>query len=469
VTDSARLEVDQASHPIQTSIEGKIIEISMKLGQEISEGTILARLDDKLHQLKRKESQDRYNSLSEQLSALREQISQEETLLEEEGKIAHIRLQEAQSKYQEGEIAAVFAEDEVKRLDKLYTQGALSQSVLLRAKSEAEKQRASAEALRISLDRLKGECQVQENKRQTRLSQLRQQLLQIQGEIQNSSTIVEQLDFEIEKHRIKAPVAGTIAEAANINVGMFVDEGFQIGSILPMGRLRVVAFFWPAVALGKIYPGQKAYLRVKGFSWLEFGRVAARVQKVSQEIRQGQLRVDLEIIDKSSSIPLQHGQPVRVEIETERITPAILVLRKAGNVFNPKPPSVSINNHSLTVEVAATKAARQQALMFREVLPPNHGMLFVFPQEGPLSFWMKDTLIPLSIAFINAEGIILKIMKMDIERTKNEALFRNYATDSQAPAMYALEVNKGWFENHGIGNGSRVKGLNQLKIGFVES
>lgn len=336
VTDAARLEIDQASHPIQTSIDGKINEIFMNLGQEVHAGTILLRLDDKLYKLRKKETQDRYDSLSAQLSALREQISQEETLLEEEGKIALIRLQEAQSKYQEGDIAAVFAEDEVKRLNKLYDQGALSQTGLLKAKSEAEKQRASAEALRISLGRLKGECHVQEKKRQTRLSQLRQQLLHIEGEIQNSATIMEQLDYEIEKHHIRAPVAGAIAEVADLHTGMFVEEGFRFGAILPIGRLRVVAFFGPAVALGKICPGQKAFLRMKGFSWLEYGRVEAMVQKVSQEIRHGQVRVDLEVVDKSSSIPLQHGQPVRVEIETERITPATLVLRKAGNVFDPK-------------------------------------------------------------------------------------------------------------------------------------
>ncbi|MGA1864077.1 MAG: DUF192 domain-containing protein [bacterium] len=469
MTDSARLEVDQASHPIQTSIDGKITEISMKLGQEVQVGTILVRLDDQLLQLRRKEAQDRFNSLSAESSALEKQISQEEMLLEEEGKIVLIKLQEAQSRYQEGEIAAAFAENEVKRLNKLFTQGALSESKLLHAKSEAEKQRASAEALRIALDRLRGECQVQEKRRQTRLSQLRQQLLHIQGEIQNSATVMEQLDWEIEKHRIRTLVAGEIAEVADLHPGMFIEEGYRLGAILPQGKLRVVAYFEPAVALGKVHPGQKAYLRMKGFSWLEYGRVAARVQKVSQEIRHGQLRVDLEVYDKDSPIPLQHGQPVRVEIETERITPATLVLRKAGNVFSPGSPSVSINSHSLTLEVVASRAARQQGLMYREMLPPDHGMLFVFPREGPLSFLMKDTFIPLSIAFLNSEGIILKIMKMYVEPTNNEALSRTYATDPHAPAMYALEVNQGWFESHGVRRGNRVKGLKRLNIGFVES
>ena len=64
MTDSARLEVDQSSHPVQTSIDGKIMEISMKLGQEVHAGTILVRLDDQLLQLRRKEAQDRYSSLS---------------------------------------------------------------------------------------------------------------------------------------------------------------------------------------------------------------------------------------------------------------------------------------------------------------------------------------------------------------------------------------------------------------------
>jgi len=188
VTDMARLEVDQASHPVQTPIEGRIVEMNMALGREVEAGEILVRLDEESLRLRCKEARERCQSLAAELSALRDQIAQEEILLEEEGKIALIRLREAESLHQEGEIEAVFAEGEVKRLGSLYAQDALSRSELLRARSRAEKQRAAAEALRTALSRLDGERAFRKKERETRLSQLRQQLIQIQGDIQKNTT-----------------------------------------------------------------------------------------------------------------------------------------------------------------------------------------------------------------------------------------------------------------------------------------
>ncbi|MGA1790465.1 MAG: HlyD family secretion protein [bacterium] len=366
VTDMARLEVDQASHPVQTPIEGRIVEINMALGREVKAGDILVRLDDEFLRLRRKEARERCHSLTAEFSALQDQIAQEEVLLEEEGKIALIKLREAGSLHQEGEIEAVFAEEEVKRLGSLYAQEALSRSELLRAQSRAEKQRAAAEALRIALGRLEGERVFQKKERETRLSQLRQQLIHIQGDIQKNTTIMEQLECEMEKHRIKAPVSGRIAEIANMHAGMFIQEGCSLGSILPGGNLKAVAHFDPSDAMGKVSAGQKAYLRLKGFSWLQYRSVAAQVERVSRESRYGRIRVDLRLISGNCPIQLQHGLPARVEIETERITPAVLVLRKAGKVFSLDPPSRTTEATPLTAGTAGTRDLQKTAMYLFE-------------------------------------------------------------------------------------------------------
>ena len=103
----------------------------------------------------------------------------------------------------------------------------------------------------------------------------------------------------------------------------------------------------------------------------------------------------------------------------------------------------------LTVELARTPAERSRGLMFRDELPEERGMLFVFDGETKSGFWMKDTKIPLSIAFIATDGGILETQDM-------EPLAEELHRPAQA-YRYALEVNQGWFERHGLGAGDRVE------------
>lgn len=112
-----------------------------------------------------------------------------------------------------------------------------------------------------------------------------------------------------------------------------------------------------------------------------------------------------------------------------------------------------IGRHNLTAEVAATAEQRATGLMHRFSLRPDHGMIFVFERSEPLNFWMKNTFIPLSIAFIDSDGRILNIDDM-APQTENTHL-------SNGPARYALEMRKGWFRERNIVAGDRVSGLPQ--------
>jgi uncharacterized protein len=103
------------------------------------------------------------------------------------------------------------------------------------------------------------------------------------------------------------------------------------------------------------------------------------------------------------------------------------------------------------VEIASTHAARQQGLMHRDALGADQGMLFVYPKEEIRRFWMKDTRIPLSIAFLNRRGEIVRIEDMEPFDTRS--------VSSLVPATYALEMNKGWFSAHEIEKGAKVGGI----------
>jgi uncharacterized membrane protein (UPF0127 family) len=104
---------------------------------------------------------------------------------------------------------------------------------------------------------------------------------------------------------------------------------------------------------------------------------------------------------------------------------------------------------SLAVEIADAPEERSHGLMGRDTLPGDAGMLFVWPEDASASFWMKDTLIPLSIAFIDAAGKIIDIQDM---QPMDETL--RYGP---GPYRYAVEANQGWFAENGIAVGDAVR------------
>ena len=107
--------------------------------------------------------------------------------------------------------------------------------------------------------------------------------------------------------------------------------------------------------------------------------------------------------------------------------------------------------HVITAEVASTPQSRMIGLMMRERLAPNHGMVFVFEDKSQHCFWMRNTLIPLSIAFIDDDGTVVSVADM---APKSEA-----STCPQRPVRYALEMNQGWFTKRGVTAGKKISGL----------
>ncbi len=110
---------------------------------------------------------------------------------------------------------------------------------------------------------------------------------------------------------------------------------------------------------------------------------------------------------------------------------------------------VAINGQVLRLEVARTTEEQAKGLMHRKTLPENQGMLFPYESDRKLSFWMKDTAIPLSIAFLAADGTIKEIYDM--------RPFSLKTVSSRQSVRFALEVNQGLFVRLGIGVGDRVE------------
>jgi len=122
----------------------------------------------------------------------------------------------------------------------------------------------------------------------------------------------------------------------------------------------------------------------------------------------------------------------------------------------PELPTTTLNAgiHLIQAEVAGTPATRSQGLMRRKAMAQGAGMLFLFDESAAHCMWMKNTLIPLSVAFIDESGQIVNIADMQpLDETSHCA---------SRPARYALEMNRGWFKKRGIVAGARIQGLERF-------
>lgn len=148
---------------------------------------------------------------------------------------------------------------------------------------------------------------------------------------------------------------------------------------------------------------------------------------------------------------------LQLALPLARWMPSIfLLLSVTAAVAQPQPPlpttRLTAGIHLITAEVAQDNPSRMRGLMFREQMPANGGMLFMFESKGVQCMWMRNTLIPLSVAFIEDDGSIVNIedMKPLDEMTQH---------CSKKPVRYALEMNKGWFAQRGIKAGAKIGGL----------
>lgn len=133
----------------------------------------------------------------------------------------------------------------------------------------------------------------------------------------------------------------------------------------------------------------------------------------------------------------------------------LLAVSASAPAQGPQPPLATVTlqagMHLIKAEVAATFSTRMQGLMFREKMGPSEGMLFVFPAPERQCMWMRNTILPLSVAFLADDGTILNIEDMKPHTEDPHC--------SARPSRYALEMNLGWFKGKGLKAGAKITGL----------
>jgi len=112
--------------------------------------------------------------------------------------------------------------------------------------------------------------------------------------------------------------------------------------------------------------------------------------------------------------------------------------------------TLHVGMHNIRAQLAQTPQQRQIGLMFRQSMPNHEGMLFVFEQPATQCFWMRNTLIPLSAAFLSEDGTVVNLVDMKPQSDDSHC--------STRPVRYVLEMNQGWFAKRGVKAGTRISG-----------
>jgi multidrug resistance efflux pump len=340
-TDMAQFAVSRSAHPIEALIDGRVVWTTLTLEQKVEKGEIVAEIDAKPLKRQLQEERMRLAALTSQVDALQKELAAQKQALDQANSAALAEIDEAKARLREAGTLAQLAEKEAGRSNSLFARNVVSEATKDKAQAEATRQQAAVESLQFYTKKLQFKLNSGKNDRQAGLRHVESEITEIEGYIAAAAGLVERLAYEIDQTRIRAPITGRIGEVAEISVGKVVQKGDCLATVIPSGTHRIVANFSPADALGRIRPGQTAWFRLHGFPWAQHGSIAATVERVAREVRDGLVRIELGINEEQVSlIPVQHGLPGTIEVEVERISPALLALRAAGRLFSRQNESV---------------------------------------------------------------------------------------------------------------------------------
>lgn len=330
----ARIEAAQVGHALQAPVSGYLTGVYGELGAHVERGRVLFQLDASAEERELTRNVAEEAALRAQIVPLKQEIRAVEDSLDAQLQATRVHLQEAEVRTHEAEELALFREREQSRKRDLADAGVLALSELLQSASDASQQRTEVQARSVAAERIRVEQHVTRAEQVEKLASLRREAALFEGKLGTLS--VDRLDIErrIDQRRLRAPVSGRLGELVPLTAGSFVRPGETLGTVIPGGDLRIVANVPPEEVVGRIRRGQLARMRLAGFPWTQYGTVPATVMHVAEEVREGQVRVELRILDANlGRIPLQHGMIGSVEIEIERGSPATLLWRATGRAL----------------------------------------------------------------------------------------------------------------------------------------
>ncbi len=269
-TASARLEVERAIYPIASPVAGRVTVVHLTIGREVTEGEILVEIDSAAERLQIREDQARQAALRSQMEALRAQIESEDRARGQERQASGVGREQTRAEARESDLAASHAEAEERRMAQLRREGLIAERDYEKAKSDALTLRAAAQARAIAVDRVGEDQGTRDGDRAAKIQSLDSQIAGLAAEIPEIDAAIARLEYEIERHGVRAPASGKLGEALPLRPGAIVRDGEKLGAIVPGGRIRAVAQFPPEAALGRIRAGQAG---AAASGWISMDRI----------------------------------------------------------------------------------------------------------------------------------------------------------------------------------------------------
>ncbi|MEM1204061.1 MAG: HlyD family efflux transporter periplasmic adaptor subunit [Acidobacteriota bacterium] len=333
----ARLVTEGRPHAVAAPVAGRVAGVTAELGQSVAAGDVLMTLDGEQTRRLLEAEPARLAGAEQSLLAVERQIEAEGASLAQLRRAAAAAGGESASKLEEAQEARKVAEAEVRRLRPLVEQGIAAEAELERAEGEAARLAAAERSQERGGTRVGGEFGSAAAQSRSTIEELGVQAAGLRSTAAGARAEIARLEDELGRHLVTAPVAGTLAQLADLRPGAAVAVGDTVATVVPEGQLRIVADFDPGAAVGRIRPGQDARMRFDGFPWTQFGTLRAVAVRVGSEPSDDAVRVELLPKDGGAppSIPLQSGLRGEVEVEVETTTPAALVLRAAGRTLRP--------------------------------------------------------------------------------------------------------------------------------------
>ena len=328
VSQRARLEVGTAAREVSPVQSGRLVASGLVIGRHVKAGAVLVELDATAQRLRLADAERRLTEYPSRLASIGRQIEALGAADAGDQAAAGAAARSAQARLQEADTAARSAGDLARRQTADAEIGGIPRSEALKGAAEARRAAETRNALAEEARKAGFDAVSRRNQNAARIEELSQARLALEAERDATASTIAQLRNDIESRIVRAPVSGTIGEVQALEPGAVVGAGQRLATIVPSGDLILVAEFDPASALGRIRPGQKATLRLAGYPWAQYGTVAARVERVAGELRNGQLRVELRATRNAvHGVRLTHGLAGTVEVEVESLSPARLLAR----------------------------------------------------------------------------------------------------------------------------------------------
>lgn len=333
VSDEGRLLASGAASPIQTAVAGVVSENKLSLGQEVTAGTVLVELDSSAEKLRHAEAEVRKKGLEDTVKNLELILEAERGLASATTRAGATRVSSAAAKANAAATVAALARQQDEAIRRLKAESLVSNLEALKAAEDLQRQRGqltinSAETAAAAAD-------YEKTRKETdvRLLTLQKELSELKSRVLEMSANIVQLDWEIARRKLRAPVDGTIADIVPMPVGGAVAANQTLATIVPRTKMRWVAYFPMKDAVGRIHPGQRARIRLDAFPWTAYGPLTATVNGVGSEPHEQRVRVELDVTGDNANIPLSHGMTGVTDVEVEKMSPLRLLLRLSGQTM----------------------------------------------------------------------------------------------------------------------------------------